>query len=85
MKKLIKFLQYSVLAIALLAMSGVAYADLTSPTGGSGLTTPGDFCLVSPGVWQFCNTSDVLGDNLNPIANGEFTALFTKMHVSGMV
>lgn len=84
MKYLFKPLLYAILIVSLFMGGLQAYAIL-SP-GGGGVITPSALCQVTSGVWNFCKTTDVLGNSSNPITNGYFTDLTAvTMAISGTV
>ena len=64
-------------AVVVALSLGIGLANATLSPGGSGLgpLTPSAFCHISDDVWAFCDTSDGLGDETNPIASGYFATL----------
>ena len=63
MKKLI----FTTILATLLALSPVAFAALTGPTGGSGLAIPASLCKISAVAWVFCGSTDTLGASTNRV------------------
>src|SRR3990167_8987828 len=63
MKKLI----FTIILAGLLALSPVAFAALTGPTGGSGLAIPASLCKITAIAWVFCNSADTLGSSTNRV------------------
>lgn len=55
--------------------AGVAAALLTPSGGSPSVLTPNALCKTASSTWAFCNSSDMMGDASNTIANGRFTLL----------